>query len=318
VPDANAHAQRGRKADLPVCEPSLQTSWRSILRACDNRKTCAGSNRPLKMTIESSKSKIDVASLAKRAMSVFASSNEAVKMDTNYSKISSLAIRAAAVISKDNSNVTGEKKDAHKKAREDAQAIYEAAAIAAAAKAQEQKKKREEAIAAILLLLLLAGEDAYHKTYHSLGTEKADEIQIGEQAKTFAASRQKDLKDFAGKLHDALETTKTESEKEKLGEAGIARALRDMAKKVSSVMKEVEATITLGEVNLDRLKRAGFSKVFWSQLDRPTKRMSHAENEQMGIVPIGTVFASGQKYPGDPAGGVGECANCLCVLEGIR
>lgn len=312
VPNADAHAQRGRKTDLPVCESGLQTGKRPILCASDGSKSCAGSNRILKMTIVNSKPEIDVTSLATRAGNVLKCRN------SDTAKISSLAIRAAAILSKENSPVTGEKKDAHKKAREDAQAIYEAAAIAAAAKAQEQKKKREEAVAAILLLLLLAGEDAYHKTYHSLGTEKADEIQISEQSKTFAASRQKDLKEFAGKLNDSLELTKSESEKEKLTESEMARALRDMAKKASSVMKEVEATITLGEVNLDRLKRAGFTKVFWSQLDRPTKRMSHAENEQMGIVPIGTVFASGQKYPGDPAGGVGECANCLCVLEGIR
>jgi hypothetical protein len=105
----------------------------------------------------------------------------------------------------------------HRQARDAAQAIYEAAAIASATKAQHEKeeKKREDAIAAILLLLLLAGEDAYQKTYSVLDaaeSKSTDEIQIGEQAKTFAAERQDVLGNFAGKLHDTLEETKTQAE----------------------------------------------------------------------------------------------------------
>lgn len=238
----------------------------------------------------------------------------------------SLAIRAAKVLAKDAEKLTELKNKADtaktKKAREAAQAIYESAALAAAARAQEEKKKRrEEEIAAILLLLLLAGEDAYRKTYSTLGTEglkSFDETQIKEQAITFAQGRQKDLKEFSDKLHDALELTKSESEKENLTKSEMARALRETAKKVSANMTDIETTITLGSVELDRLKRAGFRTVFWSQVDRPTKRESHTENQNQGVVPLGTTFPSGQKYPGDPAGGVGECVNCLCVLVGVE
>jgi hypothetical protein len=201
-------------------------------------------------------------------------------------------------------------------ARQLSEAIYEAVAIAAAHKIEADKKeKRKKEIAAILLLLLLAGEDAYLKIYSTLGTDglkNADETQISEQAKTFAASRQEDLREFAGKLRDSI----TEAKAEAFGmpEADAARHVREAAVKTSQVMIDVESTITLGSIELDRLKRAGFSTCFWSQLDRPTKRHSHAMNQDEGIVKIGHRFSNGQRFPGDPCMGVGEVINCLCQL----
>ena len=81
-------------------------------------------------------------------------------------------------------------------------------------------------------------------------------------------------------------------------------------------MADVEATTTLGSVQLDRLKRAGFTTAIWNQLDRPTKRHTHAINMEMGPQPLGTIYPNGQSHPGDERGGVGECVNCLCYLEG--
>jgi hypothetical protein len=201
-------------------------------------------------------------------------------------------------------------------ARQLSEAIYEAAAIAAAHKIEADKKeKRKKEIAAILLLLLLAGEDAYQKVYSTLGTDglkNADETQISEQAKTFAASRQEDLREFAGKLRDSI----TEAKAEAFGmpEADAARHVREAAVKTSQVMIDVETTCTLGSIELDRLKRAGFTTCFWSQLDRPTKRHSHAENQNEGVVKIGHKFSNGQRFPGDPCMGVGEVINCACQL----
>ena len=251
------------------------------------------------------------------AMSIFKRTNKEEKMDTR-----SLAIRAANIISaSENPQVTDEKKSPHKKARDDAQAIYEAAAIAAAAKAQEKKKKREreEEIAAILLLLLLAGEDAYQKTYSTLGTDglkNADEIQIQEQAKTFAASRQDDLEEFSGKLADALELTKSESSEEKLTGEQIARALRDTAKKVSTVMVQTEAQCTYGAVQIDRLARAGFKTKIWMTMEDEKVRPTHVECGEQGAIALDKPFANGLKFPGDPNGGASEICNCRCWLIG--
>lgn len=239
------------------------------------------------------------------------------KITASEPRLSNLAIRAAQVLSK--GSQPSEPPASHRKARDAAQAIYEAAAIAAATKAQHEKDKtkRDEMIAAILLLLLMAGEDAYQKTYSVLDAAESrstDEIQIGEQAKTFAADRQPDLKDFAGKLHDAIADARASAEADGLSEADTARQVRDAAVKKSGTMIDVETTCTLGSIELDRLKRAGFKTCFWSQLDRPTKRHSHTDNENEGIVKIGHRFSSGQRYPGDPCMGVGELAGCLCQL----
>jgi hypothetical protein len=244
---------------------------------------------------------------------------EKKQLTASSPRASNLAIRAAQVLAK--SSQPSEPPASHRQARDAAQAIYEAAAIAAATKAQHEKdKKREDAIAAILLLLLLSGEDAYQKTYSVLDkaeSKSTDEIQIGEQAKTFAAGRQPDLKEFAGKLHDALDEAKAQAEADKLTPEETARVLRQTAISKSQVMLDVEPTITLGIIELDRLKRAGFTTCYWSQLDRPTKRHSHTDNENEGVVKIGHRFSSGQRYPGDPCMGVGETAFCLCQLIGV-
>ena len=148
-----------------------------------------------------------------------------------------------------------------------------------------------------------------------MDTPASLEKEIGEQAKTFAASRQEDLTEFAGKLRDAIGEAKAEAFG--MPEADAARHVREAAVKTSQVMIDVETTCTLGSIELDRLKRAGFKTAIWDQYDRPTKRHSHAENMELGVVPLGTMFPSGQQYPGDPRAGVGETINCLCVLRGV-
>lgn len=255
-----------------------------------------------------------------------------------------LARRIYEIVKCANSDTTpftaAQTKAKNERARQLAQTVYEAAAIAAAHKIEADKKeKRKKEIAAILLILLLAGEDAYQKVYSTLGrvvqkengegpgtpskedgeTEMSGSrltAQIKEQAKTFAASRQEDLQEFAGKLRDAITDAKAEAFE--MPETDAARHVREAAVKTSQVMIDVESTITLGSIELDRLKRAGFKTVFWDQLDRPTKRHSHALNMELGVVPLGTMFPSGQQYPGDPRAGVGETANCLCILRGVE
>ena len=211
-------------------------------------------------------------------------------------------------------------------ARNKAQHIYEAAVIAAATalvltKAKDEKRKRRDE-EAILLLLLLAGEDAYKTTHNLLGDDRrsttggrADPVQVEEQARAFAEARQPVLRNFAGKLAEAIRQTQDEAPADATA-AETAREIRTKAASTSDVMVDVETTSTMGSVQLDRLKRAGFTTAIWNQVQRPTKRDTHAINMEMGPQPIGTLYPNGQRYPGDPAGGVGECANCLCYLEG--
>lgn len=74
-------------------------------------------------------------------------------------------------------------------------------------------------------------------------------------------------------------------------------------------------TLTLiGEANFRAIKAAGYTHAKWMQLDRPTKRDSHELNTQLPPLPLGAMYPNGQRYPGDPAGGPGECINCLCWL----
>ena len=203
-------------------------------------------------------------------------------------------------------------------ARQLSEAIYEAAAIAAAHKIEaEKKEKRKKEIAAILLLLLLAGEDAYLKIYSTLGTDglkNADETQIGEQAKTYAASRQEYLQEFAGKLRDAIGEAKAEAFG--MPEADAARHVREAAVKTSQVMIDVESTITLGSIELDRLKRAGFKSAVWQTMEDDRVRPSHVDCGNQGPVELGKPFVNGLLYPGDPNGPLSEICNCRCWLIG--
>ncbi len=231
-------------------------------------------------------------------------------------------VKASEILKCANSDTTpftpAQTKAKNAQARQLSEAIYEAAAIAAAHKIEADKKeKRKKEIAAILLLLLLAGEDAYQKVYSTLGTDglkNSDEIQIGEQAKTFAASRQEDLQEFAGKLRDAIGEAKAESFG--MPEADAARHVREAAVKTSQAMIDVETTCTLGSIELDRLKRAGFKTAIWMTMEDERVRPSHVDCGNQGPVELGKPFVNGLKYPGDPNGALAEICGCRCWLVG--
>lgn len=236
--------------------------------------------------------------------------------------IAELALRASALISENIIRASDKQPPAdHEKARDTAQTIYEAAAIAAAIQVQQQrdKRKRDEIIAAILLLLLLAGEQAYKKVYAILGTEglKAhDDIQIHEQARTFAADRQKNLKDYSGRLTDALLAAREAARKEAMGETETARTLHQIAENQSGVMSSTEAQVTYGSVQIDRLKRAGFKTKIWQTMEDERVRPSHVDCGEQGAIDLDKPFVNGLQFPGDPNGGPEEVCNCRCWLIG--
>lgn len=225
-----------------------------------------------------------------------------------------LAKRTAFILAKKSNQPPKE----HQQARDSAQAIYEQAAEAAAAKVKDTKKKksRDDAVAEILLLLFVAGEDAYQKTYATLGNERIKFSEIEEQARTFAESRQDNLQEFAAKLHDELKERKELSKQEKLDEAESFRALRDRAKKIAKLMTDTEAQITYGYVQIDRLARAGFRTKSWNTMEDEKVRKSHVDCGEQGAIALDKSFINGLRFPGDPNGGAAEVCNCRCWLTG--
>jgi hypothetical protein len=210
-------------------------------------------------------------------------------------------------------------------ARLRAQHIYEAAALAAIAaveakkKATKEQKRKDEA--AILLLLLLAGEDAYRETHTALGKAEPTATvptpkELDGQSEQFAEQRQTVLKDFSGRLADTIHQTRDEAANAGTDPVEVAREMRRKVAKEAEVMADTEAQVTLGSVQLDRLKRAGFTSAIWMTQDDERVRPTHVACGEQGPVQLGKPFSNGLLYPGDPAGPASEVINCRCWLVG--
>lgn len=197
----------------------------------------------------------------------------------------------------------------------------------AKAEAMSRDKKRREKIKVLWLLLMLdAGEDAYSLIYPKLaaittpGTAKLAPPVKSEPA-DFAASRQTYLDNFSNTVLDRLDAVVQQGAHDAATPREIRRQLDERASQLRTGQGEVVATAEsqacYGHAQIRILKRAGFKTALWDQIDRPTKRETHAVNMEMGPQPLGTLYPNGQRCPGDPAGGPGECLNCLCTLVGV-
>ncbi len=139
-------------------------------------------------------------------------------------------------------------------------------------------------------------------------------------AEDFADERAEFLKPFCADIQEAmrLEVEVGKANGESIHQIG--RRLFDLAQGVygsrGAVLAATEAQSAYGHAQLRALAAAGYRTANWIQVDRETKRASHAENVLAGPLPIGDTWPNGQKFPGDPIGGPGECINCLCELAG--
>lgn len=139
-----------------------------------------------------------------------------------------------------------------------------------------------------------------------------------EEATDFATSRAPLLLNFPVETADRLDKELAEGRAAGESVEELARRVKRKAAEVEAgsgrVVAETEATATLGMAQLHVLQRAGFATCMWDQLERETKRATHAENVLEGEVPVGHVFSNGQQCPGDSVGGAAENANCCCTL----
>ena len=163
--------------------------------------------------------------------------------------------------------------------------------------------------------------DTYRETHTALG--KADPTatvptpkELDGQAEQFAEQRQTVLKDFSGRLADTIRQTRDEAADAGIDPVEVARELRRKVAKESEVMADTEAQVTLGSVQLDRLKRAGFASAIWATCEDERVRPSHVECGEQGPVQLGKPFSNGLLYPGDPAGPASELIGCRCWLVG--
>lgn len=220
----------------------------------------------------------------------------------------------------------------HATARTAAQTRYQQAVddFIAHAKAEalsREKKKREKLKALFLLLMLDAGEDAYTAIYPRLaaiatpGQPHRLMPPVKSEPAEFAASRQPFLDNFSSTVLDRLDAIVQQGAHDAATPREIRRQLDERAAEMRQghgrAFSEAEAQVMYGHAQIRILKRAGFKTALWDQLDRPTKRETHAVNMAMGPQPLGTLYPNGQRCPGDPAAGPGETMGCLCVLVGV-
>ncbi len=85
---------------------------------------------------------------------------------------------------------------------------------------------------------------------------------------------------------------------------------------VAARVPQIARTRTTWAGNFGRAEvasQSGRTEKIWrvtSQNPRPTHATMNGET-----VPIGALFGNGMKWPGDPAGGAAETANCTCTLD---
>lgn len=143
---------------------------------------------------------------------------------------------------------------------------------------------------------------------------------LEEAAQDFADSRAEFLKPFCADIQEAmrLEVEVGKANGESIHQIG--RRLFDLANGIGgsrgAVLAAAEAQSAYGHAQLRALVAAGYRKANWVQVDRPTKRDSHAANAAAGPLRLGDTWPNGQKFPGDPIGGPAENCNCLCMLVG--
>ncbi len=247
---------------------------------------------------------------------------------------SSLAARALNLIRAANQSGDANKMVAeqHAAARNTAQERYRRAVaeFIAHAKAEamtRDKNKREKLKALFLLLMLDAGEDAYAAIYpklaqlSGLGADR-QAPPIKAEPQEFAAGRAQYLGNFAETVMDKMDAAVQQGAHDAAEPREIRRELdkraEDLRQGAGETVAETEAQSCYGHAQIRILKRAGFKTALWDQIDRPTKRETHAINMEMGPQPLGTLYPNGQRFPGDETAGPGECINCLCVLVGVE
>ena len=225
---------------------------------------------------------------------------------------------------------------AHAEARAKAQAEHKRAAtqalgLAAHAVADGQTAHpdgKAKVVGGMLAFMALGAAAAYVASHATLGESEGvpQEAELP-QADGHAQSRTELLKPAAEDAVAELEAEKAAVEREHVArgavvENEISKRLAKKARELEGArwerIADTEATATYGASALRVLDLAGFATVKWSQLDRPTKRHTHAKNQEQGEQPLGFVFSNGQAFPGDPARGPEECINCLCQLVGVR
>lgn len=229
---------------------------------------------------------------------------------------------------------------AHSEARAKAQAEHKRAALmalglAAHAVADGQTAHpdgKAKVVGGMLAFMALGAAAAYVASHATLGesegvAEGRGYYSTENEADGHAQSRTELLKPAAEDAVAELEAEKAAVEREQVArgavvENEISKRLAKKARELEGArwerIADTEATATYGASALRVLDLAGFATVKWSQLDRPTKRHTHAKNQEQGEQPLGFVFSNGQAYPGDPARGPDENINCLCQLIGVR
>lgn len=212
------------------------------------------------------------------------------------------------------------------KIRDEAQAEYQRAVNEfidrAKREAANRRHKQEAMVALFLLLMLRAGRKTHARVTERLGRinrpkKRLSDRALNRQSGEFAQDRQKHLRDFPAAVVERLSKVAGKCDLTKIELADLTKEADAIKTGQGKVVARTEAQATIGNAHIGVLRRAGFTTAIWNQLDRPTKRDSHEINAELGARPLGFLYPNGQRYPGDPAGGAGECINCECFLEGV-
>lgn len=228
---------------------------------------------------------------------------------------SDVSDRVAVIMARHREKVTEkELLKRHDRARDRAATTIQGAVNQFVDEARERKKRDESEMVQMFLLLMLDAEaDAYFDNLPLLARD-ADSAPVKpftnmqrlKEAEDFAQGRQELLKEFPKTVLERLATAGEDA----------ATVGRDIKRGAGKVVAETEAQAFYGAAELRVLQRAGYKTVKWITMDDERVRQSHRDCEAEGPIPIGRPFSNGCQYPGDPEGGVAECANCRCWLIG--
>ena len=84
-----------------------------------------------------------------------------------------------------------------------------------------------------------------------------------------------------------------------------------MAKKRATLIARTEVTSAMGEATLAEYKENNIGRIEWLSAGDSNVRDKHATNASVGPLPIGSIFPSGESYPGENSPG------CRCCLSPV-
>lgn len=177
------------------------------------------------------------------------------------------------------------------------------------------RRKSDDLLLYWLMLMEKEETDEYLRVAAILGADVTPAEVVD-----FVKSRLDVLRDFPGRMRDALRKVAEKARQSGLGVKGVMEKVHEEAKRLEASEGQrlalCEAQVTYGSIQINALAQAGYKTKQWVTMGDARVRQSHVECGAHPPIPLDGVFPNGLSYPGDPDGDLDEIEGCRCWLIG--